>query len=643
MSQESTTTPSPQAGKICPAQDAVAEAPIAESKEEQQSLQDVSLPSEEPQQQLEPLKQTPESVQIPPAEATSTDENSAAPKTDAAAQESSTVVMPAAEQSASAAEQADDIKQSDAAIKPALPLSFAARCFNALAALGPLAVVLLVALLFVPGLQLRGFIGDEARFPELLAAFPGPAQGLFAYLNGTPDPNVQPLWLWFAHASSWAAVQAGLPEMPVTMLWAGIGTLGLLLMMLLIWGVACRMAGGCREALAACVIFFATLPLFGLTRFILPETLFVTFTLLSLLFLWQGWVKPFAPFSLFFGFVCAALAVFAGGFAGILLPLLSSLLFLIWRGTFRRAGALDGALCFGIGLVLILGWLVWLGIEPATSPALDAFLEVQKNQWGQGIWQTPADLVQLAHLAIFALPWILILVALPWERLYRLPVHLWKDRTEQPAIGWLWCSTISAFILFALSWPGSDIMVLPFSALASILAGRAVMRLTPLRSKLFFFLAGLCLLVFAISIFTKLLPEDLLIIPEAVRPFVPQSLIELLALPGIYYLGLISLLFAILLLFAVDKRFPGGALLLFILLLVALAQPLNFVTLPAIAPVSTVAEQPAQPQSSVAPAESPATSVEQPGQPLPDPRPAAEPMQPAATVDSSAPINGTAQ
>ena len=70
-------------------------------------------------------------------------------------------------------------------------------------------------------------------------------------------------------------------------------------MMLLIWGVACRIAGGCREALAACVIFFATLPVFGLTRFILPETLFVTFTLLSLLFLYQGWVKPCAPFSLF--------------------------------------------------------------------------------------------------------------------------------------------------------------------------------------------------------------------------------------------------------------------------------------------------------------------------------------------------------
>ena len=614
MSQESTTTPSPQSGKICPAQDAVAEAPIAEAQEEQQSRQDEPLSPESPQQQPETMPQSSEGTQPSPEEKALSPEAPASQEAGIPVQDGAAAVAMAAPDQGTPAESSDDTHQTDADSKPASPpLSFAGRCFNALAALGPLAVVLLVALLFVPGLQLRGFIGDEALFPELLAAFPGPAQGLFAYLNGAPDPNVQPLWLWFAHASSWAAVQVGLSDLPVTMLWAGIGTLGLLIMMLIIWGVACGMAGGRREALAACVIFFATLPLFGLTRFILPETLFVAFTLLSLVFLWQGWVKPFAPCSLLLGFVCAALAVFAGGFAGILLPLLSSLLFLIWRGTFRRAGALDGALCFGIGLILILGWLVWLGIEPSTSPALDAFLETQKNQWGQGIWKTPADPVQLVHLAIFALPWILILVALPWERLYRLPVHLWKDRTEQPAIGWIWCSTISALILFALSWPGSDIMVLPLSALVSILAGRAVMRLTPLRSKLFFFLAGLCLLVFAVSIFTKLLPADLVIIPEAIRPFIPQSLFDLLALPGIYYLGLISLLFAILLLFAVDKRFPGGAMLLFILLLAALAQPLNFVTLPAIAPVSTTVEQSAQPNAATTPAALPAASMALPG------------------------------
>ena len=602
MSQESTTTPSPQSGKISSAQDAVADARIAEAQEKEHPIQDVLTDSEASQQQPQTTQQPSEDAPSPSEEAASP-ETSARQESDTPVQDSAAAGVPVPTQDAPAANEDGQIKVEN---KPAqLQLSCAGHCFNALAALGPLAVILLVGLLFVPGIQLRGFIGDEALFPELLAAFPGPAQGLFAYLNGVPDPNVQPLWLWFAHAGSWVVSQVGLTDLPVTTFWAGIGVLGLLLMMLCIWGFACRIAGGRREALAACVIFFATVPLFGLTRLLLPETLFVTFTLLSLLFLWQGWVKPCAPFSLFLGFVCAALAVFAGGFAGLLLPLLSSLLFLIWRGTFRRAGALDGALCFGIGLLLILSWLVWLGIEPSTAPALDAFLEVQKNQWGQGIWQNPTDVTQLVHLILFTLPWILIVVTLPWERLYRLPIHLWKDRTAQPEIGWLWCSTLSALILFALSWPGSNIMVLPLSALASILAGRAVMRLTPLRSKLFFFLAGLCLLIFAVSIFTKLLPADLQIIPAAFRPFIPQTLLGLIALPGIYYLGLISLLFAILLLFAVDKRFPGGALFLVVLLLIALAQPLNFVTLPTIAPVtSSTTMQSAQPNAAALPAPS---------------------------------------
>ena len=575
MSQES-TTPSPQCGKICPAQDAVAEARVAEPQEDQNPSPDILNSSEKAQQ----LPQTP---QPSTEKAESLPEETEPQPSDNPVQDAVPVAMPTLDQDAPSASSAEE----HAADKPApLPLSCAGRCFNALAALGPLAVILLVALLFVPGLQYRGLIGNEALFPDMLAAFPGPAQGLFAYLNGVPDPNVQPLWLWFAHGCSWIVAQAGFSEIPVTMLWAGIGLLGLLIMMLIIWGIACRMAGGRREALAACTIFFATLPLFGLTRFILPETLFVAFTLLSLFFLWQGWMKPSAPCSLFLGFVCSALAVFAGGFAGLLLPLLSSLLFLIWRGTFRRAGALDGALCFGIGLLLILGWLVCLGIEPSTSPALDAFLRLQKSQWSQGLWQNPSNLTLPVQLAIFALPWILIVIALPWERLYRLPIHLWKDRTEQPGMGWLWCSTISAFIPFVLSWPGSDIMVLPLSALASILAGRAVMRLTPLRSKLFFFLAGLCLLVLAVSIFSTLLPADLQIIPAALRPFIPQALLSSLELPGIHYIGLISLLFAILLLFAVDKRFPGGALFLFVLLLIALAQPLNFVTQPTLAPTA---------------------------------------------------------
>lgn len=602
MSQESTTTPSPQSGKICPTQDVAAEARVADLQGDQHSEQDVLTVSETSQQDPKTTQQAAENGQ--PLKEAAVPSDAPASQESEPSQDSAAIGAPVTTQDASAA-LPDDNAQAEAEDKPAQPkLSCAARCFNALAALGPVAVILLVGLLFIPGLQLRGFVGDEALFPQLLAAFPGPAQGLFAYFNEAPDPNVQPLWLWFAHAGSWAVVQAGLSDLPVTTLWAGIGALGLLIMMLLIWGVACRIAGGCREALAACVIFFATLPVFGLTRFILPETLFVTFTLLSLLFLYQGWVKPCAPFSLFLGFVCSAVAVFAGGFAGLLLPLLSSLLFLIWRGTFRRAGALDGALCFGIGLLLILSWLVWLGIEPSTAPALDAFLEVQKNQWGQGLWQNPTDFVQIAHLVIFTLPWILLVIVLPWERLYRLPVHLWKDRTEQPEIGWLWCSTISALILFALSWPGSNIMVLPLSALASILAGRAVMRLTPMRSRLFFFLTGLCLLVFAVSIFSKLLPADLQIIPAALRPFVPQMMIDLLTLPGIYYMGLISLLFAILLLFAVDKRFPGGALFLFVLLLIALAQPLNYVTMPTIAPAASATMQSAQPGAAALPAPS---------------------------------------
>lgn len=112
---------------------------------------------------------------------------------------------------------------------------------------------------------------------------------------------------------------------------------GCLLSLVAVW-VLGRVAGLDRKAALAGGMLLLCAPIFApLSTFVGPEALATALTLLSLACLCHGWQKPGTTLTVPLGFVLAALAGLTGGLFYVLLPVLTSLVFLFWRCRFRRA------------------------------------------------------------------------------------------------------------------------------------------------------------------------------------------------------------------------------------------------------------------------------------------------------------------
>lgn len=502
------------------------------------------------------------------------------------------------------------------------PVGCASRCFDGLSWFGIVALASFLGLQVLLGLEYRsGFwLPGEEIHATVLETLRQSGEWLIFQIQGAPYVSLPPGYTWFL----WGLGEI-LPLPQPLLLLVG-SAISALIMLTAVWGLALATGQGRRTAFASGCVLLTTLAVPALAHYATPDFLFAGLVALSALCLYRGWVAERAYLLLTLGFVLAALATFVKGPMGLALPLLASVLFPFWRCSFRRAGHRDGAIGFGLMLVLVLGWLSWLAIQNGGKPYLTALLDhhllapLRALQDG-----TLPSGIALCRLSTLILPWFLLVLFLPWERLYRVPVHLWKNRKADPGTGWLWCLALAGVVLFVFSptaAPSDGLVLLP--ALV-ILIGRAVLHLGPTRSALFFGLIGLlwlvaglglCLLAFTV-LFDAILPTFLTTwIPEPWLPILP-------ALEGLPYVAGLALLCAFLLLKATRRDQPAGSLLVLLFLVTALVQPISY-----FAP-SLVEAGLAQPVSS-APADVPAPAAEPAAQPATQPASEAPPATPPA-------------
>ena len=294
--------------------------------------------------------------------------------------------------------------------------------------------------------------------------------GLFGVAaSGLPSPELYPVYHWFLSALSLIpgidslslaayipGVQptAGLEQIsgyPVQLLPLA-SALSALFLILLTWALARATGNDRRTAFASGLVLLTGFACMGLPRISGSDMLFTAILTLAGICLYRGWIKAFAPLWLFAGFALVALSALAGGLLGLVLPLLVSLVFLLWRGTFRRAGARDGALAFGLLLVLLLAWGTFIAFGDGGRELLKTLLENEYlapvlEAWklqGQDSW------IIVALLAVLWLPWTLLLLFLPWGRIGTFFKGIVVSRKQRPGQGWLWCSAIVTLAVLAL-------------------------------------------------------------------------------------------------------------------------------------------------------------------------------------------------
>lgn len=433
---------------------------------------------------------------------------------------------------------APSAERASAAAAAAAPLP-ADKLFNALSRLGPLVPLLLLLALAWPALLGNGlYCPREAH--TVLAFQDGLQQG--GWLAAGAGSGLWPGYFWYLgglHALLASAAPQGL-----AFFFPLAAALGALLPLKAVWVLA-RTAGlDRREALAGCLLLTAAPIFVPAAYFVGPESLAAALTSFSLACLCVGWQKPRAWLLLPLGFALAALAGLTGGLFHVLLPLLTSLVFLCWRsGGFARARALDGVIGFALLLALLGLWLgaLMLGAQP------EGYLTGLRGQlWihpDPAHWWLPWLLAGLGLL-----PWLGALLCVSWTRVLRTAArNAAASRRERAGVAFLWIACLLAALL-ALATPHPATAALCLACLAAPLLGKAVLRLSPVGGKLFRWLAALILLLAGLALAAAGFSFSLNWIAGLLRvSLAPEAVAALAGLTGLPILGGVCLLAAVLL------------------------------------------------------------------------------------------------
>lgn len=456
---------------------------------------------------------------------------------------------------------------------------FAQRAFQFLSYAGLPVLLALVALMTLQEMfTLRSlWFSDEVRHADVYMRLLG-GDWLVLSLNGLPYPDKPPLYFWFLRGLD---AIPGVDEPRLFFLGTAISAM---LFTASVWLLARATGHDRRVAFAAGLMTIGCMFVAGLTQYPRMDLMFAAVINLSLICLYRGWIKPSAPLWLTFGFVLAGVATLIKGPLALAFPLLSSILFLIWRGSPGRMNGRDGLVGFALMLFMLLAWMGALLFQ-GESIYLKEILGPQiagrmVNSWHHAMpwWY------YLAALPLVWLPWTFLALFINWWRAARSVPAAWKARKEAGGRGWLWIVLISGVVALSLVSGKIAIYLLPLMPALAVLSARALLNLTPRRSRWFFlmlavFLGLLGLILIAAHFNSVLLP----LAPEtwfAKIPAVAHAYLDNIS--GLLFMGLVLLVLSALLIFFSRRSLPGGALLLTALGLIAMMESYALLVAPSL-------------------------------------------------------------
>lgn len=455
----------------------------------------------------------------------------------------------------------------------------AARLFRALSYAGLPVLLALMALMTLQELfAVRTlWFSDEVRHADVYMRLLG-GDWLALNLNGVPYPDKPPVYFWLLELLD------RLPGVDQPMLFFLGTALSAVLFAGVTWLLARATGHDRRVAFAAGLMTVGCLFVAGLAHYPRMDLLFSVVITLSMICLYRGWIKTSAPVWLTLGFVLAGVATLIKGPLGIAFPVLSSILFLFWRGTPGRLNGRDGL--FGFALMLIM-LLVWVG-----ALYFDGEVDYLKNIFGPQIagrmvnaWHHAAPWwYYLAALPLVWLPWTFLALFVNWWRAARNLPGAWKNRREDGGRGWLWLSLIGGVALLSAVSGKIAIYLLPLMPCLAVLSARALLNLSPRRSRWFYLCLGVFFALLGLAfIAAQYSPLFLPLLPEAwTTALPPVARAYLDSISGLALMGLVLLILAVVLLFFTRRSLPEGGLLLTAVGIILLMQPYARVVAPSL-------------------------------------------------------------
>ncbi len=461
------------------------------------------------------------------------------------------------------------------------------KFFGVLSLFGPLLVVLFCIPLFIPWIHTRTLTGNTAlHWENLFIQMRATGFGI-PIIDGIPAVDYSPAYIVLLQ---W--LQAGFTAFGIALsdsltLFVGSAFFATILA-IVIWFFALITTKNRQIALAASCVLVASIPFVLAGNSISVNMIGTCCLICAASYFYLGWIRERAFFLLSMGFFFTALSVIFGNPIAALGLLLSNVFFLIWRGTFRRAGAADGALGFGLLLVCLLGWFTWLGSLAEGQGFFIAFVHTYvTDAWAIPNIQTLISTQETVLFLVFlTIPWCLLVLFLPWEETPKAIKRAWTNRHEAPGIGWLWCLLLAGSVLAVFSWPQENGAFFLVLAPAVILAAKSLFGLSALRSTIFFRLLSLFFICIGLFLgFIVLWPFLASWLPETLNPigFLPPLLTPLntpTTAPLLTVVAPLCLVTALLLWFVARTGYATHGLLLMVFFVLLVVQPYHLWLVP---------------------------------------------------------------
>lgn len=471
---------------------------------------------------------------------------------------------------------------------PQAGATFMSRLFDTLALGGILVLAAVFICQVFPGLQSGRLLwySDELRQADVLA---GVFQGnwLQIHLNGQLYQEAPPLYFWFLMGLHRLLGLFGLDLGTdyAQLLFIGAALSGFLFLLATFYLARSTARLDRRGALAAGCVLLSVLFLVFFFHYSSLDLFFAAFIIFSHIFLFKALLRPRAPLYMGLAFLCAAVALMSKGALGLALPVLSAVLFCLWRGTPGRL--LRGDFLLGVLFALVPA-AIWLGSIWATGQHQLVLEILEKQIWVKAFGDTAHREPWWYYLALLPamwLPWSIVLLALPWQRLFSPSAwsSLKGTRTgERQGLAFVWIFFLGAFAFISAIGHKQPVYLVPLMGPLAVLTGRAVLQLSPLRS---------AVLQRLLAVLFFLLAVAFVLLPVYYSGSIPSffSWLEKLALPeweikinGIFLLAVVMLGTACLLLGVIKARRPESTLLIALLGATLFSYPLGSMTMPSL-------------------------------------------------------------
>ncbi len=359
---------------------------------------------------------------------------------------------------------------------------------------------------------------------------------------------------------------------------------GAYLALLAVWSFG-RTAGFDIQAALAGALILLCAPIFiPLGYFVGPAALAAAMMIFSLAAFCHGWQAERAWLSIPLAFVLASLAGLCGGFFHLALPLLASLLFLIWRGSLRRAQGGDAILGFVLLLLIWGGWLCANILTGKNASELPALI----SSGFQLPWPLPPHWwLIMALFGIGLLPWLMLIFGVSWARVLSSAGRTLIASRKDNGSALVWISLVLGLGL-SLTVPQeqAQLSAVALACLAAPLLGKALCKLSALGSRFFCLLVCVffvCLGVFLLgSSFQFSQAWFLTLIPENPYTIYADSLTQL---PALRVIAGILILGGFFIIRYVRHAHKGGALLFCTLVATILCWPTSLFLAPELASI----------------------------------------------------------